>query len=153
MNPFVEKLSIEAASEVILIPWMISRGWIFGEHYPRFDFRGDYPITRNSISKNLEIKAEQKTTGNLFIEWASNAYVGRQRWGWYYTLKADILLYHFLDENTVHTIDVKRLQECELWKYRTAAATIEQHNLTLGLLIPVEHLQAMEIVTDTHQLE
>jgi len=152
MNPFEEKVCIETSSEKILIPWMKSRGWVFGEHYPKFDTRGDYPITRDGITKNIELKAEQKTTGNLFVEWASNANVGRQRWGWYYTLRADILLYHFLDENTVHVIDVKRLQECELWRHKTAAATIEQHNLTLGWLVPVEYLRAMSGITHTHQL-
>jgi len=149
MNPFEEKVCIETSSENILILWMKSRGWKFGNHHPKFDARGDYPVTRDGITKNLELKAEQKTTGNLFVEWASNANVGQQRWGWYYTLRADILLYHFLDENTVHVIGVKQLQDCELWKYKTAAAAIEQHNLTLGWLVPVEHLRAMGAIMET----
>lgn len=153
MNAFEIGHGVEAESEAIIIPWMKSKDWEFGSHYPQYDPRGDYPITKKGVTRKLELKAERRTTGNLFIEHMSNANSGHARLGWFYTLTADLLMYHFLDQNVVHEVDVKRLQECELWiHYLAKSVTTEQHNKTLGWPVPVAVLTEMGAVTETYVL-
>lgn len=60
----------------------------------------------------IEIKAEKDHTGNVFLERWSN----RERFtpGWLETLKCDLLLYHFLSNDTLYVFDFDKLRR---WLY------------------------------------
>ena len=143
MSEFHTSLKVEDRSTAILKPFFESKGWTFGEKYPAYDKRGDYPVTIDGVEKSVEFKAEETWTGNLFFEFMSNAYIGRQ--GWLYTLKTDLLVYHFLDKNVVYVLDFPLdLQKIEPWKYKSVVIDADQNNQTLGWLVRIDVLEALE---------
>jgi hypothetical protein len=162
MNIFRSKLSIEQQSEAVVLPLLEQRGWTFSEHYPARDERGDYAISRGTKSLNIELKAEQRTTGNLFIEEFSNYAPGeyapdgtpRTKVGWFLTLKADYVIYHFLDTGKVYKLDLKELQASPeliyVWGRRKQCQACDdgQMNQTIGWCVPIEMLLSASIVED-----
>jgi hypothetical protein len=155
MGLFAQKLLVEEKSEAFILPLLKKRGWEISKHYPVRDARGDYKITRGQETFNIELKAEQRTTGNLFIEEFSNYAPGeyaptglsRTTLGWFLTLKADLVIYHFLDTDKVYKLDLKELQArpnllylkaCE--RKQCQACDAGQQNATIGWCIPVELL-------------
>jgi hypothetical protein len=107
-----------------------------------------------------EIKAEQRATGNFFIEtWsnknlsdrASHAERGSNR-GWLDKLRADILLYYFIDADELYAINLFRLQQWAftagprgggcLERYREVRQSrYQQANDTWGRLVPIEDIR------------
>lgn len=60
----------------------------------------------------IEVKAEERHTGNLFFErWSNRA---RFTPGWFETLKTDLIWYHFLDLDIVYELPFERLRK---WFY------------------------------------
>jgi len=107
---------------------------------------------------SVELKAEEKHTGNLFLEtWSNKNLIDQQSHaargstiGWLYSCRADLLMYYFLDSDDLYIIPLLRLkrwafgsngragriyafQEVEQEKY-------EQMNDTYGRLIPIAAL-------------
>lgn len=112
----------------------------------------------------VEIKAERKHTGNLFLEtWSNKNLRERQSHadrgsnpGWLYKLRADMLMYYFIDSDDLYVIDVyslKRWAFCgghnnagNLWSYREVPqGTYEQLNDTYGRLVPIEDLKSADV--------
>lgn len=145
MNEFHEKSKVETQSLTILKPFFESRGWTFGEHHPAFSKSGDYPVTRGDQRLNFEFKAEMHTRPTLFVEFMSNIETGRH--GWYYTLEADKLIYHFLDGHRVHVIDMKKLRtDMTCWNFRTVKQDkTVQNNITFGWSVPIDALEAVGV--------
>lgn len=100
----------------------------------------------------VELKAEETNRwGNLFIEIWSN----RSRWnlGWLYKLNADILLYHFLEQDEFHVMSFPELKRW-LWDhesghkpriYQYAPRVQSKHqqlNDTWGACVPIAHLRS-----------
>jgi hypothetical protein len=103
----------------------------------------------------IELKTEEKHTGNLFIETWSN----KSRWnpGWIYTSLADYLLYHFLDCGVCYVLSMRALKQfCfttpnksksagKLSDYREVEqGKHNQKNDTWGRLVPVDDLKAVD---------
>lgn len=105
-----------------------------------------------------EIKAEERWTGNLFLEtWSnrnfsdrdSHAERGSNR-GWMDHCRADLLLYYFLDADWLYTVDLFRLkqwafgfggQDGHIYDYpERAQSKYGQRNETCGRLVPIEDL-------------
>lgn len=106
----------------------------------------------------VELKAEAKWTGNLFLELWSNrnlnnrdehALLGSTP-GWLVTLRADWLFYYFEDVDRLVVLDVFALKQWafgtqdgdgRLWAFRVAVqAKRQQANDTVGHLVPVTKL-------------
>jgi hypothetical protein len=103
----------------------------------------------------LELKTEERHTGNLFIETWSN----KEHWnpGWIYTSLADYMLYHFLDREVCYVISMKALKKfCfttpgankstgRLTDYREVGQEKhKQKNNTCGRLVPIDDLKAAD---------
>lgn len=118
----------------------------------------------------VEIKIEQEHTGNLFIETWSNKNLNNEQShadrgcnpGWLYKLRADLLMYYFLDTDDLYVIDVyplKRWAFCggpdgggNIWAYREVPqGRYSQANDTWGRLVPVEDLKRMHIIVRHHK--
>jgi hypothetical protein len=155
MSVFTQKLLIEKESEAIVLPLIQQRGWIFSKHYPAHDRRGDYAITRNGETLNIELKAERNTTGTLFIEEFSNYVPGeyaldgtpRTTLGWFLTLTSDFIIYHFLDTGKIYKVDLKQLQAQAQLVYALGkrkdskdACDSGQKNRTIGWCVPIAKL-------------
>jgi len=149
---FEQRLCVEQASEAVVLPLLKRHGWAIGEHYPARDERGDYQIARDARTLNIELKAEQRTTGNLFIEEFSNYAPGeyapsgmpRTTLGWFLTLRSDFVIYHFLDTGKVYKLDLKQLQESPQLLYQKVcerkqcrACDEGQMNQTIGWCVPI----------------
>lgn len=155
-------MSVADASFRILRPWLAARAddgrWvvtdkgrlarIFQEKY------GDVVMNRRGQLVTIELKAEQRQTGNLFLEDWSNRPVNP---GWMYKLDTDFLLYHFLDADWLGIIPFPALRQ---WAFEEPSmqraadgrhrcgrlydfasrpqASYDQLNQTWGRIVPVE---------------
>lgn len=114
---------------------LLSGSWRYSNHRPA----------------RLELKVEEANPNrNFFIETWSNKTFGRQKPGWMVTLKADWLLYYFLDENSLYMIPVPSLWRWlfgdesnagSIANYRSVKqGKVEQKNVTCGHLVPIGHV-------------
>lgn len=167
MNAFDAARGIEAQSLVILNPWLeetsgghfvlTAKGRlarVFQEKY------GDVLLNAAHDRRmwSLELKAEAKHTGNLFLETWSNRNLERAadhaergcNPGWLVKQTADLLLYHFLDSDTVYLISLFRLKQ---WSFgsgdsagrifsfpEVAQRKYDQLNDTRGRIVPIDVL-------------
>jgi uncharacterized membrane protein len=100
---------------------------------------------------NLEVKAEIRETGNLYIEKWSNLEAHRP--GWFWTLKCNLLFYHFLDTGNCYIIRFDRLQKFDFFNYpEREQRKHAQSHATYGYLVPVADLKAAGVITQTLSL-
>lgn len=159
MNSFDRASLVAAESWKILQPFIESRA-----------YEGRYVVTsKGRLAKELqisvgdvlfnsdaetvwaiELKAEQRSSKNFFLEVWSNRTIFRPGWMW--TLNTDLLLYHFIETDDVYCIDFRRLKK---WFHgcghrgRPPSATFEhatqaaytQHNDTWGALVPIASVE------------
>jgi hypothetical protein len=108
---------------------------------------------------SVEIKAEERHTGNLFIEtWSNRNLTDRSSHsergsnpGWALKLRADLLFYYFLDADSLYIIDMFELKRW-LFGYGQQVGNIyrfpevvqskwSQANETVGRLVKLDDLQ------------
>lgn len=111
------------------------------------------------VLKGIEIKAEERHTGNLFLETWSNknlddafnhAQIGSKE-GWLKTIRADCLWYYFLDTGDLYVIDLLRLKQWafgvnekpgNIYRFKEVPQKkYNQKNDTYGRLVPIEVLK------------
>lgn len=80
---------------------------------------GDGILTmRDGLAWSIELKVEERDTGNLFLEsWSNRNLNSRQEHvargsnpGWFMRIQSELLGYYFLDTDTFYLIDVLRLK-------------------------------------------
>lgn len=94
---------------------------------------------------SAEIKAEERNThGNFFLEvWSNRA---RFTPGWMFTLKTDLLLYHFVEDDELYAIPFERLRkwafhDLRIWSFpERKQAKYDQINDTWGRCVQIEVL-------------
>jgi len=104
--------------------------WMGGEPLPPYHPQGDFLWH----GLGVEVKREQRFTGNFFIENMSSA----TRKGWIHTLKCDLLCYMF--PNKTYWMPFARLQAYVLagkWREVTQKR-YNQTNQTSGWLVPID---------------
>jgi hypothetical protein len=101
---------------------------------------------------NVELKTEEKWTGNLFIERWSNKPTGKVGWAW--NLKQrDIILYFFLDSGNGYILSAKKLERYIADGHIASARYVKQHknkwqkNETWGYLGKITDLIAAGVIT------
>jgi hypothetical protein len=120
MNAFDAGRAIEQRSNEVLLPWLGSRcadgryvlttkGRLAKELQKSVGDIVFNPSVAPDTVVTAEVKAEQTNAyGNVFLEIWSN--LSRFTPGWLYTLNADLLLYHFLDEDELFVFHFQRLK-------------------------------------------
>lgn len=116
MNPFARCKKIETAAMRDIIPFLRGSGGRFVSTFKGHRAKeiqctyGDFfyeDCTGNLWA--IELKTEERNQyGNFFLETWSN-----RQWkklGWLYTLQTDVLLYYFLMDRALYSIDFHRLQ-------------------------------------------
>lgn len=178
MNAFDAAKSVELRSLQILLPFIEENSG------GRFVVTDKGPLAKafqeqcgdvlfNSASGRLygvELKAEQKHTGNLFLEtWSNrnlddvNSHGERgSNPGWLVKVRADLLFYHFLDVDALYILPLFRLKQ---WAFGTATrpahiydpafkevpqGKYNQANDTHGRLVPVAVLHEAGLVKVFH---
>ena len=118
MNAFLNAQQVEADAMKDILPFLAdqsddgrfvltNKGRLSRELQKRY---GDAASQHNGDIVFVEMKAEEDCKyGNLFLETWSN----RRRFtlGWMYTLNADVLLYYFLDERCMYSINFTSLRK------------------------------------------
>lgn len=168
MNAFDMARTVEARALARLLPFVDEQS---NGHYVLTDKGRLAPLLQQVVGDvmfndrksrvwALELKAEQRHTGNLFLEtWsnrnlddpASHAMRGSNS-GWLWKLQADLLFYYFLDADKLYVADVFALKR---WAFghdgakgrlydfpEHRQARYEQANDTHGRLVPVSVLRA-----------
>lgn len=176
MNAFDNARLVEAESLAILRPfledyssgtyWVSAKGPLarcFQEQH------GDVLFTDGGgRMRSVELKAERKHTGNLFLEtWSNRNFDDRESFlrlgsnpGWMCKLRADYLFYHFLDVDSLYILNLWNLQR---WAFgcRGSKANIyrypeviqqqrEQANSTVGRLTSLADLKSANLVKVFH---
>lgn len=170
MSAFTSAKMVEAQAMVVLGPFIRERStdgqFVWNNKGPLAKFLQE---TVGDVLFNMdgdriwavEIKAEREHTGNLFIEtWSNRNLVDRSHHadrgsnpGWIYKIRADLLMYYFLDTDDLYVIDVFSLKQWaftggrngggNLWGYREICQSkYTQKNDTYGRLVPIADLKA-----------
>lgn len=169
MNAFETARGVEAQANAALLPYLqeVSGGRLVLTNKGTLakwlqESVGDALLMREERLYAVELKAERKHTGNLFLEtWSNRNLENRashaergQSPGWLMKIRADLLLYYFLDKDVLYSIDVLslkrwvfgrgdgtgmwgsgKLRECRQGQYA-------QLNDTWGVLAPISQLHA-----------
>lgn len=168
MDAFARTCSVETQGRSILEPFLVEKA---DGRLVMFDKGamaralqetvGDGVFSENGRQWFVEIKTEQRFTGNLFLEtWSNRNLKSRDNHaalgsnpGWLLKLKADLLLYYFLDNDHLYILDLFKLKrwafalpgksgnDGRLWDYCEVeqGATI-QRNDTRGRIVPIADL-------------
>jgi hypothetical protein len=121
---------------------------------------GDVVLNKDERLFAVELKCEQRHTGNVFLEvWSNRNLESRENYaergqnpGWMFKLRSDLLLYYFLDEDRLYSFDLFWLKR---WLFGHGAQTgvlhsarfslrragADQMNDTWGLLAPISALR------------
>jgi len=110
----------------------------------------------------IEVKAEVKHTGNLFLERWSN----RKRFtpGWLETLSTDLLWCHFIDNDTVYELPFQRVRQWLYWHEGTGhpiahgfrlakQGKYEQLNDTWGYIVSLASLKEARLIRNVFHPE
>lgn len=126
---------------------------------------GDFIVRRgDGVWAMVEVKTERRHTGNLFLETWSNRCTDNEwrRDGWMFTLKADTVLFFFLDAACCYSVPLRGLREWALEHgnlYRYPERTVwmsrngRQRNNTVGHPVPVADLRRGRLVSEFRRTE
>jgi hypothetical protein len=166
MNAFHDRLKMETDALELLTPALCA-----ASHDGRFVVarRGTLsnllqPISIDVICQDsnqkafgIEVKAEAKFTGNLYLETWSNLDFDRRKPGWMFSCRADCLWTLFFDTLTLHKVNFRNLWEWSFSKGRIydfpelPQRKAEQLNKTFGRCVPIRVLE-QECGLETVQL-
>lgn len=105
---------------------------------------GDYLfVSPSDVLLSLELKVEERFTGNMFVETFSNQTTDPrfERSGWVYTLNSDALVCVYLDVAAAFAVNMPRLrrwclEDGHLFDYPQKTPRREQRNRTIGHPVP-----------------
>lgn len=151
MNAFQQATEIEKVARAELLPWLMKTCQDV-EDTAHSEFLqktcGDWIITKLTKQYGVELKAESKFTGNLFLEWLSNK--PHRTPGWMWTCQADYLMYFFCDTRELYIVDFPALwawafgdgKPGQIYKYaEKCQSKYNQLNYTWGFIVPIVELQ------------
>jgi len=168
MDAFARACSVETQGRLILEPFLLQKAdgrLVMFDKGPMAralqETVGDGVFSEAGRQWFVELKVEQRFTGNLFLEtWSNRNLKSRDNHaslgsnpGWLLKLKADLLLYYFLDNDHLYAIDLFKLKrwafalpgkngnDGRIWDYREVeqGASV-QRNDTRGRIVPIADL-------------
>ena len=156
MNAYQQAKSIEQVAKDEILPWLNLRcesvedtdGNLFLQKIV-----GDFIVVQEGRKRGVELKAEAKWTGNLFLETWSN--LPELTPGWMLTSRAHWLLYFFLDVKALYVIGMRPLQEWafgigekegRIYSFREVTqCKYQQINLSRGRLVPLRAIEDAKV--------
>jgi hypothetical protein len=148
MNAFAKAQEVETLAMRELMPWLTLKFSPVETCDNEFLQRtlGDFTITQNTQKRSVELKAEQRFTGNLFLEVWSNR--PARTLGWLYTSRSDLLAYYFCDRRDLYVFSLPALQDwCfgvgekdgNIYRYpEKHQSKYNQLNFSFGRVTPIE---------------
>lgn len=147
MGAFQQASEIETIAKRELMPWLMMKCDHIEEVPPGLFLQklaGDFIVTQSAKRYGVELKAEQRHTGNLFLETWSNR--PEMTFGWLWTSRADWLMYYFVDNAHLYILDMAALQrwarDGAIYRYtEKPQARYDQLNYTYGRVVPINDIQ------------
>ena len=150
MNAFQQARTIEEIARQEILPWLHLKCESVEECNSLFlqKIVGDFIVVQEGRKRAIELKAEAKYTGNVFLETWSNR--PEFTFGWLWTTRADYLFYYFTDNHSLYVIDLPALQrwavEGGIYQYpEKPQGKYDQINYTWGRVVPLIALQTARI--------
>lgn len=151
MSAFQQARTIEKIAIDELLPWLRMRSERVDEVPSGLFLQkvcGDFIVTRAAKQYGVELKAEAKFTGNLYLETWSNR--PELTFGWLWTSRADWLFYFFTDNHSLYVINLPALQqwavEGHIYKYpERPQAKYDQLNYTYGRIVPIADIPTARV--------
>lgn len=149
-SPFVIASQVEQEAWSILLPYFKgTHEIVLTDGSPHIQkLLGDAISKRDGRYKTVEVKAETRHTGNLYLETWSN-----REWftpGWMVYSNSDVLAYYFLDTNQLYTVPMRKLKVWawhgrNIYRYdEVAQKKYNQRNDGWGRIVPVDDLRGIE---------
>lgn len=165
MNSFDDAKLVEQKSLKILRPFIEQRSY-----HGQYVIVNDGPLARELQAvgfdiimqtspgsfTTIDIKAENENKhDNFYVESWSNK--SRWRRGWFFTIKAELLFYHFVEDYKLYVIEVEKLRR---WAFSSEAPDEPsriyryperdqkkrmQKNDTWGFCVPILHLERAKL--------
>jgi len=146
---YVDSCKVEEQSREILKPFIISVSdsyqWIKDKYQQQTI--GDLIIIKDNERYNIELKAElEDKYGRFFLETWSNLDFDRRNTGWMIKSSCDYLWYHFIKEETLYSIDFRKLWrwafiEHNIYNYSIRPQNkYSQKNKTYGRCVPIQDI-------------
>lgn len=121
---------------------------IVDEHQQKW--LGDIVTISKSGTTSIELKIEERFTGNLFVELWSNREWGRP--GWLFTSEAQVIAFYFKDQDHMVGVELKSLKhwllnqrDGKLDNYKQVKAKQTGPNDTFGAIVPISDLRAAHL--------
>lgn len=145
MNSFEKCRAIEQESDKDVYKFLTER-YDFVIHTDSFknnrtyqSLYGDYLCVKTDEKHFIEVKAEkQNKYNNFYLETWSNK---PQNVGWFKKCKADVILYHFLDDNVIYLFDLgiaqQYIKDSEGVYAEKPQSKYSQMNKAYGLCVPI----------------
>src|SRR5262245_21478877 len=155
MNGFAQAKEIERVAMQELMPWLTHKFSPIELCENEFLQKtlGDFTIQQQLNRRSVELKAEQKFTGNLFLEVWSNR--PARTLGWLFTSRADLLAYYFCDNRQLFVFSLPKLQD---WAFGIGSAQgaiyaypekvqtrYNQLNYSFGRCVPIKTLDDAKV--------
>lgn len=139
-SPVLQRcLNTEQKGMAAVQRWLAARDWVAVSTATGSGLSPELQRTAGDLIANtpqgqcrcLEVKVEERATGNLFLETFSN----RQRLtpGWLQYAQADALLYYFLDSEMLYWCALSRLKQWAFAPHAHYAAGSRLHDFPLVL--------------------
>lgn len=111
---------------------------------------GDIIVATNRGTTSVEVKIEERYTGNLFVEvWSNREWGGL---GWLFTSQAQSIVFYFRDADTLVGLSLPALKhwllnqhDGKLDSYKQVRVKQSGRNDTHGVCVPIAHLQAAQV--------
>lgn len=155
-NAFKEASEIETMARREILPWLELKCESVEDTRDSLWMQkivGDFIVVQEGRKRGVELKAEARFTGNLFLETWSN--LPELTPGWLVTSRAHWLFYFFLDTKTLYVMSMRRLQEWafgigekegQIYHFREVTQSkYQQINMTRGRLVSLTALQDARI--------
>ena len=161
-NAFQKCSKIEKASFEIIYEWLEDKTlkiFPFNEEDWQKNY-GDFVAVKEDVAKRVDLKAEERWTGNIFAETWSNRTYNFANPGWMHHLKADQIWYFFFDTRKLIFIEFKEFKEWfdkqeynytdeygnksikpNSWMFKEKVQDKhKQKNITVGRIVPIQFL-------------
>ena len=148
MNAFQQAQTVEQLAKDEILPWLNLKcesvedtdGNLFLQKIV-----GDFIVVQENRKRGVELKAETRYTGNIYLETWSNR--PELTFGWLWTSRAHWLMYYFVDNGHLYVFDMRALQswavEGAIYQYAEKPQTrYDQLNYTYGRVVPIADIKA-----------
>ena len=148
MNAFEQARTVEQLAKDEILPWLNLKCESVedtGDSLWLQKICGDFIVVQENRKRGVELKAEQKYTGNVYLETWSNR--PEFTFGWLWTSRAHWLMYYFADNRQLFVFDLPALQawavEGAVYKYaEKPQSKYDQLNYTWGRVVPIADIKA-----------